>query len=90
MNRRDDILPNITVGLIGLDDCSRDVPALAQGLRFIPVDNSARLPDVSDPRIYNGTDPYERGKPIKTFCIHCSLGCLIRIKAKVMICVAVS
>ena len=48
INARDDILPNITLGLVGLDDCQRDISQLAQILHLIPItddDGTITWPD---------------------------------------------
>ena len=59
-NANPDILPNITLGLIQLDDCGRDMGALAQSLRFIPIVDGNKTTDIHGN--YNGTDPYQRGE----------------------------
>ena len=37
VNNSSDRLPNITLGLVMLDNCDRDLGGLAQSLRFAPV-----------------------------------------------------
>ena len=61
VNSRMDILPNITLGLVILDDCRRDLGALAQTLRFLPIaDRTTKTTD--EQGNYNGTDAYQRGE----------------------------
>ena len=36
INERDDLLPNVSLGFVVMDDCSRDAAALLRALRFIP------------------------------------------------------
>ena len=48
--------------MVQLDDCGRDMSALAQALRFIPVSGSVQT-CVNSSGGYNGTDPYQRGTP---------------------------
>ena len=61
VNRRMDILPNITLGLVILDDCRRDLASLAQMLRFLPIVNGQNA-TTDEQGNYNGTDPYQRGR----------------------------
>ena len=39
VNNRSDLLPNITLGLLMLDSCNRDLGGLAQSLKLLPVVN---------------------------------------------------
>ncbi|KAL3858889.1 hypothetical protein ACJMK2_009138 [Sinanodonta woodiana] len=39
VNKRDDILPNVTLGLVILDDCFSASLALARAIQFIPISN---------------------------------------------------
>ena len=43
VNSRHDLLPNITIGFSILDDCGRDLTALAKSLYLIPPDDSYAL-----------------------------------------------
>ena len=61
VNSRVDILPNITLGLVILDDCGRDLAALAQTLRFLPIAHG-QTPTTDEQGNYNGTDAYQRGE----------------------------
>ena len=38
VNSREDLLPNVTLGLVALDTCSKSTTALAQATRFVPSD----------------------------------------------------
>ena len=61
VNSRVDILPNITLGLVILDDCGRDLASLAQTLRFLPLADG-QTPATDEQGNYNGTDAYQRGE----------------------------
>ena len=37
INKRDDILPNITLGYVVLDDCERDIPSIPRMLQLMPL-----------------------------------------------------
>ena len=40
INNRTDILPNITLGYVILDSCSKDLAGLAQTLKFVPISDN--------------------------------------------------
>ena len=61
VNSRTDILPNITLGLVILDDCGSELAALAQSLRFLPLADG-QTATTDEQGNYNGTDPYQRGE----------------------------
>ena len=47
INKRQDILPNTTLGYILTDACDRDLVALARSMSFIPTRNIQNIPDYS-------------------------------------------
>ena len=61
VNSRADILPNITLGLVILDDCGSELAALAQSLRFLPIADG-QIATTDEQGNYNGTDLYQRGE----------------------------
>ena len=46
-NKRDDILPNVTLGFAILDECFRDIPAMPRFLQLLPVLNKSADPMTS-------------------------------------------
>ena len=59
INKRDDLLPNVTLGFVVMDDCSRDAAALLRALRFIPRPTCPRGQGFS--ALKSTLSPLERG-----------------------------
>ena len=76
VNSRSDVLPNITLGLIALDDCRRDISGLAQTLRFLPLVDQLGYQHWAS-RLYTN-ETYKQGTCVGkiSYCMY-ALNCLM-------------